>query len=168
MSIDKILGLSDDQLSNQFQLVFPNGIPGGGNGELTALRMDQQFDAPEETSSEYTINYKGMTIMKPGMLDETDKHFSCAVRLDQQWEVFDDIIRWKEMCHNPRNGTRLPFAVINTTVLVQALDGANKIVKTIKYGGVVIKGVKVETFDHASTDPSRITLNFMFSTVAYE
>lgn len=168
MGVEIILGLADDQLSNQFQLVFPSGIPGGGNGDLVALRMDQQFDAPEQTTNEYTINYKGMTVMKAGMLDETDKHFSIAVRIDQQWEVFDSIMKWKQMVHNPINGTRLPFALVNTTVLVQSLDGQNNIVKTIKFGGVLIKGVKVETFDHASTDPSRMTLNFMFSTLAYE
>ena len=51
MAIDPILNLQDDQMVNQFKLVFPKGIPGSGNASLVELRMDKTIDMPEETSS---------------------------------------------------------------------------------------------------------------------
>lgn len=165
--ISTILTLQDDQLANQFKIIFPNGIPGGGSGDNISLRMDQSFDPPEETVGEYQYFYRGMSVTKPNMLDETDKHFSMQVRIDQQWAVFDDLMNWKELVHNPRWGTGLPFASINTTVIIEALDNLGKTQKKIKYSGVVIKGVKVETFEHGSSDPSRVTLNFIFQNVEY-
>lgn len=162
-----ILALQDDQLANQFKLSFPNGIPGGGSGENIALRMDQSFDPPEETVGEYQYFYKGLSVTKPNMLDETDKHITMQVRIDQQWAVFDDLMNWKNLVHNPRMGTGLPFASISATLIVEALDNLSKTQKKIKYTGVVIKGVKIETFEHGSSDPSRVTLNFMYQTVDY-
>ena len=162
-----MLFLQDDQLSSQFRLSFPNGIPGGGTGENVALRMDQSFDPPEETVGEYQYFYKGIPITKPNMLDETDRHFTMQVRIDQQWSVFDDLVNWKNMVHNPRTGTALPFASVNTTLIVEALDQMGAIAKKIKYTGVVIKGIKVETFEQGSSDPSRVTLNFIYQSVDY-
>lgn len=167
MAISTILTLQDDQLANQFKITFPGGIPGGGSGDNISLRMDQSFDPPEETVGEYQYFYRGMSVTKPNMLDETDKHFSMQVRIDQQWSVFDDLMNWKELVHNPRWGTGLPFASISTTMIVEAIDNLGKTQKKIKYTGVVLKGVKVETFEHGSSDPSRVTLNFIFQNVEY-
>jgi len=164
MAIDPILNLQDDQMVNQFKLVFPKGIPGSGNASLVELRMDKTIDMPEETSSTYEFFIRGMKIVKTGMLDETEKTLTFDVRLDQQWGVYDSLITWKRMCHDGQQGTRMPSSVTGTVVLIQALDGQNAVVKTFKLGFVFCKGVKVAAFDNESADPARVTLNLVWNT----
>jgi hypothetical protein len=164
MAIDQILSLSDDQMTSQFQIQFPNGIPGGGSGENVSLRMDQTLDIPEESVGEYTFYYKGMIIIRPNMTDETDKHMLLSVRIDQQWEVFEALKNWKRMVHDPINGTRLPLASVSTTMLAQALDGSGDVVQTTTFSNVIIKNFKVTAWEHAGTDPSRVEINLIFGT----
>ncbi len=168
MSVDRILNSGDDQLTSQFNLVFPAGIPGGGSGENIALRMDQTFDPPEEATGEYELFFQGAKIVVLNMTDETDKHLTISVRLDQQWTVFDDIMNWKEGCYNPRTGTRLPASDTRIPLLVQALDGQKSIVKTIRFTGVQCKNVKITSFEHNGTDPSRLELQLTFAEMNYE
>lgn len=167
-TINEILALSDDQMSSQFQIQFPNGIPGSGSGDNVALRMDQTIDIPDESVSEYTFYHKGMLIVRPNMQDETDKHLLLSVRIDQQWDVFEAIKSWKRLVHDPINGTRLPLASVSTTLLVQALDSSNNVVQTTTFTNVIIKSFKVTAFEHAGTDPSRVELNLIFGTIDWE
>jgi hypothetical protein len=126
--------------------------------------MDKTIDMPEETSSTYEFFIRGMKITKTGMVDETEKTLTFDVRLDQQWSVYDSLIAWKRLCHDGQAGTRMPSAVTNTVILVQALDGQNKVVKTFKFGFVYCKGVKVSAFDNETGDPARVTINLIWNT----
>lgn len=166
--VDRILNAGDDQLNSQFNLVFPAGIPGGGSGENIALRMDQSFDPPAESTGEYEIFFQGIKIPVLNMTDETDKHITLSVRLDQQWAVFDDIMNWKEGCYNPRTGTRMASSDTRIPVLVQALDGQKNISKTLRFTGVQCKEVKITSFEHNGTDPSRLELQLTFVSMDYE
>ena len=170
MSIAPILQLGDDALASQFQLTFPAGIPGGAGagGDIVALRIDQPVDVPMESVGEYEYYYKGIKITKTNMTDETDKHLDVQVRLDQQWAVFDAIKAWKDIVHNPRNGTRLAWALINAPILLEALDGSGAVVKRIKIANAVLKSFKITSFEAGSTDPSRLELQFVFSSLDYE
>ena len=94
MSVDAVLLLGDDQLQNQFKVVFPNGIPGGGNTEAVSMRMDQSIDIPQQTIYKYDIDFRGSKISKTGKKEETDKTLTMSVRVDQQWQVYDDIKLW--------------------------------------------------------------------------
>jgi hypothetical protein len=152
------MALGNDQVANQFQLSFPNGIPGGGNAQRICLRMDQSFDPPEMVSNVYELIFRGVKIPKTGMLDETTKESTFDVLIDQQWGVYDDLWNWKVLCYDGQNGTALPDAVTRTTFLVQALDGQNNVVKTFRFRNAKCKSVKVGTFDNTSGDPLRVTL----------
>jgi len=168
MAIEEILSLSDDAMTSQFQIQFPNGIPGSGSGENVALRMDQALDPPEESVGEYEFFYKGLKIVRPNMQDESDKHVLITVRIDQQWAVFEALKNWKRLVHDPINGTRLPTASVSTTMLVQALDGGGDIVQTATFTNVVLKSFKVTSWEHAGADPQRVELNLIWGTMDWE
>ncbi len=168
MSINDVINLSDDQMASQFQIQFPNGIPGGGSGDDIALRMDTSLDIPDETVGEYTFYYKGMKVVRPNMIEESPKELLLTVRIDQQWGIFEDIKNWKRLVHDPINGTRLPTASVSTTLLFQALDGSGNVVQTTTFTNVVIKSFKVTSFENEGGDPSRVEMNLLFGTADWE
>lgn len=168
MSINDVINGSDDQMSSQFQIQFAGGIPGGGSGDDVTLRMDQALDIPEETVGQYEYYYKGLKIVRPNMLDESTKELLLTVRIDQQWSVFENIKNWKRLVHDPINGTRLPTAVVSTTMLFQALDGDKTVVQTATFTNVIIKNFKVTAFEHGGSDPARVELNLIFGTLDWE
>jgi len=164
MSINEILNLSDDQLNSQYQILFPNGIPGGGSGDNLVLRMDQAIQIPRESVGEYEIYYKGAKIVRPSMMEDTDKHITIQVRIDQQWTVFEDIKTWKRMVHDPINMTRLPIATVSCPILFQALDGSQKVVQTCTLSNCVIQQFEVTSFEPNGTDPSRVEMQIIYGT----
>ena len=163
-----MMGLGDDQMASQYGIVFPEGIPGGGNAENITLRMDQQFDPPEDNTTMYEIIFRGMKIPKTSMTHEMTKEAIIMVRIDQTWEIYKDLIAWSHKCYDPINGTALPDSMVRTTMLVQMYDGQGKVVQTFRFRGTKLKGLKVETLDNASADPLRVTLNFIFNDMISE
>ena len=168
MNTDNIFLLGDDQLANQFQLVFPEGIPGGGDSQAICMRMDQSFDPPEKTIGTYEIIYRGLKIPKTNMLDDTSKELTFDVRVDQNWKVFDAANNWFRNCYDPVNGIALPDSMTRTTLLVQSLDGNNAVKKTFRFKGVKLKALKVQTFDNSSGDPLRMTMSFIYQDMIEE
>lgn len=162
ISTDKILSLGDDQAASQFSIIFPNGIPGGGDAETISLRCDQSFDPPENVVNVYEFFHKGYKFPKTGMLQETTKEFTIDIRLDQNWKVYDDIIAWANMSYDHSNGTALPEIMARSTVIVQAEDRNQNSVKKITFKYAKPKSVKIGTFDNQSGDPVRITVIFIF------
>jgi hypothetical protein len=168
MSTDLIIQLGDDQHSSQYIINFPNGIPGGGKADLISLRADQSFDPPEEKVGTYEFWFRGLKIVKPSMIDETEKTMTFDVRIDQQWQVHKDLVKWKKMVHDCVNGTAMDFSQISTSLLVKALDGSGIVKRTFRYGGVALVGLKTTQFEHNNADPSRCTLNMIYQTIKYE
>lgn len=162
ISTDQILGLGDDQMANQYQIIFPQGIPGGGDAETISLRCDQSFDPPEDVVNVYELFRKGFKIPKTGMLQETTKEFTIDIRLDQQWKVYDDIRGWADMSYDHSNGTALPELMARSTVIVQAEDRTQSGVKTITFRYAKPKSVKIQTMANDSGDPLRITVVFIY------
>jgi hypothetical protein len=162
ISTDQIMALGDDQLLSQFSLVFPNGIPGGGNAQAVALRMDTTIDPPEEAVNVYEIFHKGFKIPKTGMLQEGTKEFTVEVRIDQQWEVYDTLKNWSKLSYDHSNGTGLPDSMTRATIIVQPEDRSQTGVKQIIFRGCKPKADKLPTFDNQSGDPARVSLTFIF------
>lgn len=161
--IDIMSNMGDDALSNQFNLVFPTGIPGGGNTDRLSLRMDQSLDPPEQTVNVYDIFYRGLKISKTGTLDETDKTLTFDIRLDQAWGVFDDLNNWLKLVFDFSTGIAMPDEMTRTNISIQATDTADKIIKTITFKGVKIRGIKISSFDNTTSEPIRVTLNLIWS-----
>ena len=168
ISTDQILSLGDDQLASQFSIIFPNGIPGGGDANAISLRCDQTFDPPEDVVNVYEIFRKGFKIPKTGMLQETTKEFTIDIRLDQAWKVYDDMRKWADMSYDHSNGTALPELMARSTVIVQAEDRTQSGVKAISFKYAKPKSVKIQTFDNQSGDPLRITVVFIYVVMTVE
>lgn len=168
ISPDSILNLGDDQLANQFMLIFPNGIPGGGDANAISLRADQSFDPPENTVNVYDIFHKGFKFSKTGMLQETTKEFTIDIRIDQQWKVFDDLKKWCDYSYDHSNGTALAESFARSTVIVQAEDRMQTSVKQIHFKYAKPKSIKVGTFANDSSDPLRVTVSFVFISMEFK
>jgi len=162
ISSETIMNLGDDQISSQWSIIFPSGIPGGGNANAISLRCDQSFDPPEMSVNTYDIFHKGFKITKTGMLQESTKEFSVDMRLDQQWEVYDDMKRWANMCYDHNNGTALPDVMTRVPIIIQAEDGNQRAVKQLLFKGCKPKSSKIGTFENSNGEPVRITMTFIF------
>ena len=163
MSVQTIMNLGDDQTINQYQILFPGGIPGGGDAESISLRMDTQFTAPAQTINTYDIWHKGIKIPKTGTVTETDKKFSIEVRLDQKGSVYKTLNAWKTNCYDFTNGTALPDLLVRTTMLVQLTDTQENVMQTWTFTGVKIYELTPPTLDNAAGDPARITVGFIYA-----
>jgi len=162
VNVDQILGLGDDQIVSQYMLIFPDGIPGGGDTKNIALRCDTSFDMPEEAMNTYEIYHKGYKIPKTGMLQDTTKEFTIEVRVDQQWKVYNDLEKWKNLVYDEANGTGMPELTTNATIIVQAEDKSQKPVKQFIFKYAKPRAIKVNSFDHQSGDPLRISVTFIY------
>lgn len=163
MSIERIMNLNDDQMVNMYDVTFPNGIPGAEDSEQIALRCDQSVDVPEDAVSDYEIFYKGMKIPMPGKVDESAKEITLTVRLDQQWQVYDDLKNYKEMVYNSNTGTAMPISVVRTVIAIEANDGQHNVIRTILLRGSFLKSIKITAFEPNGTDPSRLELIFRYT-----
>ena len=168
ISTDQILNLGDDQASSQYSIIFPTGIPGGGDATLLSLRADQSFEPPEDTIAVYDIFHKGFKFTKTGMLQETTKEFTIDIRLDQEWKAYDDLRKWCDYSYDHSNGTAMPDIFSRSTVIVQAEDRTQTAIKKISFKKAKPKSIKIGTFDNSSGDPVRITVTFIYISMDVE
>jgi hypothetical protein len=168
MSVSKILNLGDDALAAKYFLVFPNGLPTGGDAESIALRMDQSFDFPEITVGEYEIGWKGMKVKKTNGTDQTDKTFTVQVRLDAQWKVMDDLYALAKASYDGNTGTYLPDSATRFPVAVRFVDGQDVVKKTWTFQYAKLKGFQIQSVEPVSEDPLRVQLTFIYASHKYE
>ena len=161
--INIVTALQDDQMSNMFQVLFPEGVPGGGEGLTLALRMDQQFDIPNRTLTQYNVEYQGIVIPKTAAKEETTKNFTLSFRLDQNWLVHKFLNDWFELNFNERESTYKSEADTRVPMLFQALGPDRAVKKQIKYENCKLFDLKPTTMDHTSGDPVRIEGQFLYS-----
>lgn len=162
MSTETILNLGSDQMSNQYVVLFPNGIPGGGDKDVVSLRVQGSFAPPAVSYSTYAIDYRGLTVMKVSTKEETAKELTIEVRLDQQWEVYDAFSKWLKMVFDPETHIALPDAAIRTNIIFQAYGRDDTIAKTLTFKGVIIKSLEISAFEVASSEPAMLTVGFTF------
>jgi hypothetical protein len=168
MSIDLVNSAGDDALTNQFNVIFPTGIPGGGNTDRISLRTDQAVDPPERSINVYEIFHKGIKIPKTGTLDETSKELTFDVRLDQAWGVYDDFAAWLKLCYDFSNAVALPDVMTRTNITIQADDTAGTVIKSLTFKGIKLRGMKIASFDNQTSEPLRLTVNFIWNDFVIE
>jgi hypothetical protein len=164
MAISYTAGLSDDQMANQFEVVFTT-IPGGGDTNLLKLRMDRSMDIPERTMATYEIEYQGVKIPKLSAKEDTDKTFTLNFRLDGNWAVYNALNGWFKTGLNENNGSAGTEASNRTTVVFNAYGTGRAIKYSMTFNGVRIKSIKLETFDMTSAEPSRVECSFIYASV---
>lgn len=168
MSISKMMANGDDALAARYYIIFPNGLPTGGDAESIALRMDQSFDVPEIIVGEYEIGWKGMKVKKTNNTDNTDKTFQVQVRIDQQWKVMDDLFALAKATYDGNTGTSLPDSATRFPVSIIFVDGQDVVKKTWTFQHAKLKGFQIQSVDPVSDDPLRVSLSFIYASHKYE
>lgn len=168
MTISRMLACGDNALNSRYFIVFPNGIPTGGDTDSISLRMDQSFDIPEIIVGEYEIGWKGMKLKYTNNTDATDKSFQVQVRVDQQWKVFDDLYTLAKATYDPTTGISLPNASLRFPVTIAFVDGQDTIKKQWTFNGCMLKGFTIQSLDPIGDDPLRVQLSFIFASHKYE
>lgn len=163
MSINIITGLQDDALSSQYQIIFPLGIPGGGDAQLLSLRMDQPLDIPNRTAAQYEVVFQGIKIPKTSYNEETTKQITLSFRQDTNWLVYRALDNWFRLVLNEETGTGSVEKDTRVPMVAQFF-GPNKEVKAqIRFNDIKIFDIKLTTFDHTSPDPVRVEAQFIYS-----
>lgn len=160
--IDQILQLGNDALVNQWQVIFPKGIPGGSNANAIRLRMDQSFTMPQEQISTYEIDFRGAKLIQTAKKEETDKTLTVSVRVDQGWSVYDDLRAWHLLCYNPVTNTASPNALTRIPIVVQNLDENEVAAKSFTFNYCKLTQLKVTDFDQTSAEPVRVELTIIY------
>jgi hypothetical protein len=168
MSISKILNLGDDALASKYFLVFPNGLPTGGDTDSIALRMDQSFDFPEIGPGTYEVAWKGMKVPKTNATDQTTKEFTVQVRIDQQWKVMDDLYNLSKASYDPNTGTYLPDSAVRFPLAIRFVDGQDVVKKTWTFQYAKLKTFTIQSIEPISEDPLRVSLTFIYASHKYE
>jgi hypothetical protein len=162
------LSVADDQMANQFDVVF-SGLPvasGDGSAKATTtelkLRMDKSIDIPEVKAATYDIEYRGMKMPMVAQKEDFDKTITLNFRLDENWKVFNALQSWYLKAFDPNTGIRGNFADYSVSLSFNAYRG-NTSKQIITFENIRIKSLKLETFDHGSTDPSRVECSFLYT-----
>jgi hypothetical protein len=163
--VDKILGLGDDQLASQFIVLFPEGLPGGGDVDNLSLRLDESIDPPSEEVGMYNIKYRGMDIPKTNMSEQTSKEIELIARLDGNWEIYKMLRKSFEITYNPVTGTSLGEASSRFLMEVQALNGSNDVVETLSFKNSKIRTLKISNFGHEEETPAKITFGLIYGSM---
>lgn len=154
--IEYIESLNDDTLANQFNILFPEGIPGGGDGRLLTLRMDKALDIPERSVEEYNIQYQGIKVPKTSLQEETTKEITLNFRLDGNWQVYRALNNWYKLVFNESNGSGGSEASTRVPMLFNSFGAQKQLIFSMRFNGVKIKKIKLETFDMSSAEPARV------------
>ena len=164
--IQYVEALADDAMSNMFGILFPEGIPGGGNAELLRLRMDQAFDEPERAVGKYDINFEGIRIPKTGS-EETTKEFSLQFRIDGNYNVHRAIKNWWNLVLNPDTGAMGLESETRCSMIINHYGPPNKTIKYSKrFNGVKITNYKPSSHDpNDAATPSRVECQFIYASV---
>jgi len=165
MAISYVEGLADDQMANQFEVLFVGTIPGGGDSNLLKLRMDRSFDIPERAMATYDVEYQGIKIPKLSSKEETDKTFTLNFRLDGNWKVYDSLNRWFKTGFNENNGANGTESASRISMIFNAYGTGRTLKYTMTFNYVRIKSIKLEAFDMTSSEPSRCECSFIYGTV---
>lgn len=168
MSTEAILNLGSDQMANQYVVLFPSGIPGGGDKDQVSLRIQGSFAPPAVSYATYTIDYRGLTIQKVSTKEETSKELNLEIRLDQQWEIYDSLSKWLYMVFDPETHIAMPDEAIRTNIVMQAYGRDDTIAKSLTFRGVIIKSLEVSAFEVGSSEPSTLTVGFTFYNMTAE
>lgn len=179
---DRVNALGDDQLANQYEILFPTGIPFEGlDPENLSLRIDQAFDLPGQVVGEIDLYYQGSKVVKLNKSEDTDKRVTFTARIDTKWALYDALNRWLKKVYDPVTGVSVPSALIKSTIIIRNLGnfragasvagvstfvdasiGETAMTSDIVLLGVVIKELQLSTFDPGTTDAKRMTITFVF------
>jgi hypothetical protein len=165
--------MGNDQMATQYELSFPNGIPGTDADTIRniLLRLHGAFTIPNDGVGTYDTWYKGIKSTRPNGVEESTKEFPLEIRVDENWQVYDAFKNWKNRVHNPLGGTVgvvktdiSDSSNIATLMKLSALSAyTHQEVKAFYFHYTVLRDIAVSAFDYSSGEPIILTLTFTFA-----
>ncbi len=111
--LSEVYAMGGDALKNMFEVSFqglPNGIGSDAVG-YQGLRTDEApsyriktFTIPSVAISTYEVHYKTAKILFPGGKLEYESKVSTELRIDRYWEVYSDLVAWRNKLASPASG----------------------------------------------------------------
>lgn len=164
VNVSVIASLADNALASQFAIIFPRGIPGAPSANLLkiTLRQDQTFVWPKREVAKYDVFYQGLKNTYDSMTEATDKSFTLAFRLDQEWEIMRNFKAWFNLCYDDFNGTSDLEANTRVPMIVQEFGALKALKYQETFQGVKINGIKPTDNNQEGTDPMRVEVDFIY------
>lgn len=164
MSIDQLVALGADQISAQFAIIFPNGLPGnsGADTNIITMRQDKTFPWPTRETGTYETFFQGQKIVKHSVVEATDKKFTIEFRLDQDWKIFTYFNNWFKLCYDEFLGTTDNDSNKRVPMVVVAYGAQKQVVKTAAFQGVTMYSFKISDVDQTSGEPTRVECGFIY------
>lgn len=165
----------DIQLSNDFEIIFPDGIPGNVYDSERLIVLHGAVKLPDFKISEHVIWYKGFPIPKIGFKDLTDKHFTIIVQCDKRWELFDAFVYWLQLSFDFNNSTRIPEALRDCDIEIKIpqdnkpyitrffgfrKETANNLI--FRFNGCKCVGLNISELDYKNGEPVTITATMQY------
>jgi len=165
------LSVANDQMANQFQARFTNipGVSDDENKQLT-LRVKGSVDPPDNQIASYEVEYQGIKYSMLSAKDETDKTLTITFRLDADWSIYASLKTWMSYALDTSRGTssvnfKNGKATANPTMYIDTFISNKVYSKSIQYDNVRLLGMKVNSFDQTSNEPSEIECTIIYESV---
>lgn len=161
------LTYGNDQMANQYQARFAN-FPGLTDSKQVTLRVKGSVDPPDNQISTYEVEYQGVKYSMLSAKDETDKTVTLTFRLDAEWAIYDALKNWLALVIDTSRGTNASgFSNYNKsasfpTMYIDCFKVDKAYVSSIKYENIRLMSMKINSFDHSSSDPSEIECQFIY------
>ena len=168
MNTDQILQRGDLQPGNQFEIFFPNGIPGVPDTDAISLQIEDTFAMPEESVAIFDRVFRGMKIPYTIQVDETTKELSFTVFIEQDFVAYDGLRTYFNSVYNRYNGTKASELATRLTIGVRAIGSDGNIAKTWLFTGSKLKSMKVSDWSHGATEPAKVELGWIFVNMTEE
>lgn len=161
--IDRIYQMGDDALANLFEMAI-DPIPYLSDVlDMTLVRV-QNVTIPASGANTYEVNYKGISITKPGGIVDKPSEFTFDLRVDRNWTIYRGLLQWKNAIADSYSGIIGPDGPTNNNranVTIWAIQPNGEAIPEFgewRFKGCFVQNVGDIGFDYSSGDPITVTV----------
>jgi hypothetical protein len=181
-AITTLLDAGNDAFSSLYdvQIDFPSVLNYSVSNDVTKVRI-QNFTPPTLDFNTYKSYYKTVTIDRPSPDFVGEKMLTIPIRTDSAYNIYDAMLRWKNLYANPNGETNINFPMYEsilrdnyvgkiTVFAYNAVDSSSiqnpedsSVAKTWKFFDVFCSKVTSPAFTRQTPTPVEFTATFYFS-----
>jgi len=168
--VDNTELMNDDALQNEWEVIitdFPFLKDSGIDAVSLSLRV-VSVSIPEQSISEYDVNYKSRKITKFGGKITTPNEFSFTLRVDKNWKAYNALKKWHNFMANNDSGTlssdyQLGVSTYRRDIVVRTIDTSDTATGGYwKFVACAPKMVPSVDLNYDSGDAIIVTINMNF------
>lgn len=168
--VDNTELMNDDALQNEWEVIitdFPFLSDSGIDAASLSLRV-VSVSIPEQSISEYDVNYKSRKITKFGGKITTPNEFSFTLRVDKNWNAYNAIKNWHNFMADNDSGLlsadyMLGVSIYRRDIVVRTIDtNDNATGGYWKFVACAPKSVPTVDLNYDSGDAIIVTVNMNF------